>query len=206
MAGIPPSCDSADGVQALHIVVFATCVALAIPAVFVRDRPPTPPTLASEKPKESFLHGLKSCLCNWRFLALFLAYSIIIACFSVLQTFLADLLVPYGFADGESENLGAIFIECGIVAAILNGLLMDRIQKNKTALKILSLVPVAEIGMMTIGAPTWSKELVYAGAVVYGIGGLPTMPLMLELGADCTFPVGEATFTNILQLGQNSAF
>ncbi|KXS11585.1 MFS general substrate transporter [Gonapodya prolifera JEL478] len=193
--------DSTDGVRTLHLVVFAMCISLALPALLIRDRPPTPPSL-SNKPKESVLGGLKSCLSNTQFLILILVYSTIIACFSVLQTFLADLLVPYGLGEDESGTVGAIFIGCGIVAAVVNGLLMDRIQKHKAALKVLSLVAVAGIAMIMVGASQGSKGLVYAGAAVYGVGGFPTMPLMMELGAECTYPVGEATSTNILQLGQ----
>ncbi|KXS22519.1 MFS general substrate transporter [Gonapodya prolifera JEL478] len=193
--------DSHDGVSTLNMVVFIVCACCSALSLLMRDKPPTPPSLSSAKPKENFLEGVKDCARNPQFGVLLFSFSLIVACFTALQTYLADLLVPYGFDEGESGTVGAIFIGCGIVAAIVNGVIMDRTQKHKTSLKILSFIGLAGVVIFTIGVPMGSRELAYTGAAVYGAGGFPCMPLMMELGAECTFPVGEATSTNVLQIG-----
>ncbi|KAJ3344116.1 Major facilitator super domain-containing protein 7 [Gonapodya sp. JEL0774] len=194
--------DDPSQVATLNMVVFIICAAGSVLALFTRDKPPTPPTLSAAKPKENFLQGAKDALRNPQFLLLLGTFSVMVASFTTLQTFLADFLVPYGFSESDAGTVGAIFIGTGIVVALLNGILMDRIHRHKTSLKVLSFVAVVGVIMFAVGVSIRSIELVFAAAAVYGGGGFPTMPLIMELGAECTFPVGESTSTGILSSGQ----
>ncbi|ORY27617.1 hypothetical protein BCR33DRAFT_858443 [Rhizoclosmatium globosum] len=96
------------------------------------------------------------------------------------DTFISNYVTPYGFSEEDAGNFGVALVLSGIVAAVLVGLLCDKTKSHQVAVKV------------------FTGWLVYFGAGLIGVGGLPVMSLCMELGAECTWPVAEGTSTGIL--------
>ena len=91
------------------------------------------------------------------------------------------------------RNLSTLAIVSGLVTAGVVGFILDRTKGHKLAIKCHSFLAMIGILCFTLALNYQSRPLVYSGAVLVGGGGFPLIPIILELGVECTFPVDEGT-------------
>ncbi|KAL2919313.1 hypothetical protein HK105_200956 [Polyrhizophydium stewartii] len=190
--------DDPNNFKTLHMICFFVCLVCALPCFFVRDRPPTPPSFSSQIESEPFMVGVKGLAKSKQYIILWIVFGVFIAIFNTYLTLISDYVSPYGYTQDQSGNLGVITIAVGIVAAGLIGAILDRTKAHEITLKIACLFCVVGVVLFLIGMAPNQYIFLCIGAALLGIGGFPTLPIVLEVAVEVTFPIAPGTSAGFL--------
>ena len=129
--------------------------------------------------------------------------------FFAITTVLEQMLVKADFPPSTTIVLGTIFIVIGIFGAMLFGWLADRTRAYKTLIILcifLSFLPsvlfAAVFWLYQRGSmgPWLSSILLYVAGAMMGFFMTALLPLCMDLSVEITFPLPEATVSNVLML------
>ncbi|TPX30168.1 hypothetical protein SmJEL517_g06202 [Synchytrium microbalum] len=205
IVGLAPSIMNGDpnNTPTLNIVLFVTCTCLGLTSLATRNKPPTPPTPSADEVTEKFFAGLVNTLSNGQFWVLMAVFGLVVGMFNTLVTYISDLAVPYGFTNDEAGVIGVLAIATGLVTAGVVGAILDQTKGHKIAIKAHSFVAAVGMIFFVLALQYQSTPLVYIGATLIGGGGFPLIPIILELGVECTYPVDEGTSSGLLWMISN---
>ncbi|KAJ3098002.1 Major facilitator super domain-containing protein 7 [Phlyctochytrium bullatum] len=191
--------EDPSNVATLNLATFLLALVCAIPSLFARNRPPTPPSRSAESVSLPFLDGARALVKNGAFWVVWVVFGLLIGAFNVFVTLIADYVTPQGYSESDAGNVGLVSIVVGLVAAGVVGPILDRTKAHRTVFRFLPMATAFGGILFFLGAG-WSGRLIllYVAAVFIGIGGFPMMPLSLELGVECTYPVAEGTSAGLL--------
>ncbi|CAG8575936.1 7231_t:CDS:2 [Paraglomus occultum] len=197
-----PSVVTEESRLPLALILTASIATVtAIPVLFLRDKPPSYPSFSASQPPEKFGSGFKKLLTNWNFLVIWIAFTTIVGFFSAFLILMNDILSPYGYDETKSGIIGAVTILSGLVGAGISGPLIDKTKAYKTLIK--SVTPVVGVGFFLL--PFVVRENAYAEIAIVcsliGFLSFSLLPVALEIGVECTFPVSANTSAAILWLG-----
>eukprot|EP00111_Clytia_hemisphaerica_P022741 TCONS_00066934-protein len=189
-----------DDIGLLLIVTGAPAVITALLAIFGiwSSKPPTPPSPSALIEPVSFFVGIKTILKQKKFMLLALTSGMGIAAFSSISTIVQQLICPQGYSDTTAGILGALVIVGGFVGAGLSGYYVDNTRKYIDISKILGILFGFSGSLCLIAVNL--RDMVafnYIAFTLYGLTGLGVLPVFLELGVECTYPVDEATSSGI---------
>ncbi|XGW03613.1 hypothetical protein V3C99_015080 [Haemonchus contortus] len=187
----------------LNIFTFLPAAAAMLLATVAvkRSEPKIPPTFSASKPQMEFLPGLKACMMSKQYLILFIVMGGGIGMFNCLYTIMQELLCPSGYSNSFVGLCAALMIIGGIVGAAGSGIFVDRTKMYEETMKVsMGLAVVFGLIFMQLTLHTNFAPLLALTCVLFGIFGLATYPVGLELSAECTFPVSEATSTGLIVL------
>ncbi|KAJ3069115.1 hypothetical protein HDU98_007815 [Podochytrium sp. JEL0797] len=193
--------NDANNVDFYNFLLFAISLGLGLLSLMVFNSPPTPPSASAQKGTLNFKEGWKQMAANKSFWILAGVFTAVYASFTTVATFLSNYVTPYGFSETDSGNIGIAYVLGGIVACIVVGVICDKFKMHQLALRILSVIFLIGVVGFYFGCVRSNGWLLYVSSVVIGAGGLPVLSLAFELGAECTYPVAEATSTGILMTG-----
>ncbi|KAJ1553939.1 Major facilitator super domain-containing protein 7, partial [Cladochytrium tenue] len=196
--GVVTDASDTTAIDLLNVITFGVALLFAVPSIFVKARPPTPPSKSASVESTSFWVGLKRAVANRYFMLLAFCYALLLSCFNVFTTFASTYLTPYGYSETDSGNTLVIIIVVGIVTAGVVGVVMDRIKQHRLALKVISWVLFVGVLLYYFACAPDRYGLLYAACVVIGLGAIPVMALSLELGVECLHPVAEGTTAGIM--------
>ncbi|XP_042200324.1 solute carrier family 49 member A3 [Callorhinchus milii] len=171
-------------------------IACLFASVGIRTKvPPTPPSLgAFNSTSEPFLTGMRMLLKNKAYLILMTMFGGGIGIFTAFSALLQQILCVKGYSDSFAGLCGALFIVCGIPAAFFLGLYVDRTKNFVESTKInFCLTALASIAFALV---SHLRGQFYALPIVcslFGLFGFSIYPVSMELGVECSYPVGEAT-------------
>ncbi|KAJ3016564.1 UNVERIFIED_CONTAM: Major facilitator super domain-containing protein 7 [Siphonaria sp. JEL0065] len=185
-------------VDTFNLVLFGMSLGLGLLSLLVFNSPPTPPSASAKQGTIGFIEGLKQIRKNVSFWILCAVFTGVYCSFQVMSTYLSNYVIPYGFSENDAGNLGIAMVASGVVFAVIAGVVLDRIKKHQLALRVFSLIMFLGTVGFYLGTTGQTAWLTYLGSAFIGIGGLPVMSIAFELGAECTFPVAEATSTGLL--------
>ncbi|VDM58549.1 unnamed protein product [Angiostrongylus costaricensis] len=179
-----------------------TLVAMILATVAVkRSEPKVPPTFSASKPQMDFIPGLKACMMSKQYLILFLVMGGGIGMFNCLYTIMQELLCPSGYSNSFVGICAALMIVGGIFGAAGSGVFVDRTKKYEETMKVsMGMAVVFGLIFMQLTLHSNFAPFLAITCVLFGIFGLATYPVGLELSAECTFPVSEATSTGLIVL------
>jgi FLVCR family MFS transporter 7 len=186
-------------INMLNLTTFVMAIIIAIPSLFIQNLPPTPPSRSASVASEPFWRGARLILCNRIYLLLLFVFSLLIGSYNAFTTLLSSYLSALDYTQSDSGNIGAVFILLGIVSAGMIGPLLDRF-KNYQLLTFKLLISGTGICLIffTYVTAFHITALLYVCVAAFGTCVIPLMPLCLELGADCTFPVAEGTSSGVM--------
>ncbi|KAJ3061712.1 Major facilitator super domain-containing protein 7 [Rhizoclosmatium hyalinum] len=187
-----------NNVDTFNCVLFACSVGFGLMSFAVFNDPPSPPSESAKQGTVGFKEGLGLIVRNSGFWILVVVFTGVFSTFQLMTTFISNYVTPYGFSEEDAGNFGVALVLSGIVAAVLVGLLCDKTKSHQVAVKVLSVILAVGTICFYFGVTNSTGWLVYFGAGLIGVGGLPVMSLCMELGAECTWPVAEGTSTGIL--------
>ncbi|VDC06418.1 unnamed protein product [Peniophora sp. CBMAI 1063] len=189
--------DTRTGILVLGII----STGAAVSALFIQDKPPTPPTFAGsqdspglytlfqavfgrdtqESARMSVRERLDFAILVWVFASMFAAINV----FGVLSS---AWLGPYGYSDDTSGLMGATLLISGIVAALVTAPLVDRVLTSHIGLTIRVLCPI--IGAAWLGF-IWavrrnSPGPLFALCAIIGACSISLLPIAIELAAELT--------------------
>ncbi|KAL9983577.1 hypothetical protein ACROYT_G005772 [Oculina patagonica] len=156
--------------------------------------PPTPPTASAESKSEPFFVGLKKVLRNKPYLVLMVAFGTGIGLFTCFQTLLEQIICPQGYSDSMAGTAGAVLIATGLVGGGLAGVYVDKTKKFQETAKISYGLAAISCCLLTVVTHfSGQPALVVACFGLFGFFSFALMPVCLEVGVECTYPVAEAT-------------
>jgi len=162
---------------------------------FYREKPPTPPSAAEQGERFVMREGLKHVFKTREGIFLLVIFSLGLATFNTVSTWIEQIIVPRGFNSMQAGSLGGIMMVSGIVGCIVLPLLSDKTQRRKPYL----LSGVAMIAPALIGFTFFHTFglLLLAGAAL-GFFQLGLAPIFMEVASDVCKPAPEATSQGVI--------
>lgn len=165
--------------------------------IFVKDKPPIPPSEQATVEKVFNFKGIKDLLTNKYFLILSILFFIGLGSFNMITSYVDLIFQPRGYTAEESGIIGAIMLLGGIVGSIVMAALSDKFQKRKLLIIISVSITTLSLGILTFAA---SELLVFLFSFLLGFGILSAGPVSLEYAVEITTPVPEASSNGILMM------
>jgi len=164
--------------------------------VFVRDKPPTPPSKEISEEKVYMFKGLKSLFTNKYFIILFVLFFLGLGIFNTISTYIEGIVLPRGLGD-LAGILGALMLLGGIVGSVVMSMLSDKFRKPKILLIISLMIATISLSVITFA---YDSTVLIIFAFLFGFGLLSAGPVGLEYAVDLTKPVPEASSNGMLMM------
>ncbi|RKP22296.1 major facilitator superfamily domain-containing protein [Syncephalis pseudoplumigaleata] len=195
---VPLMVKGEEDLPLMLVVVAAIASAPLLLVPCLRSRPPTPACPPPPASTDTFLRGVLEALRSPGFWALTVLFGSLVGAFSALTGLLNNIVIPYGYSDDDAGIFGAATILAGLIGAGMVGVYIDRTGKHKQVARIMLPFTAATF----IGCIFAVREDAYVVCVVVfalvGLTSFSLLPVGLELSVECTYPVPEASSTNIL--------
>jgi len=193
----------------------ATVLLLLIVAFF-QDRPPTPPIVDMDDSinndpqsdpyaisrNQSFLEASKAVLLNPHFLVLMICFACCNAFFQSFATVLTQIIVPKGYTIFDGSKFSVLSMVCTIIGGFTIGVLADRTKRFKLIACTTSFLSVCGFGLFAVIMMWKRTEFLFFIACIanatIGLTIIPTIPVLLEMMTEVTFPVLPSTSASIL--------
>uniref|UniRef100_A0A8C4Q1I9 Solute carrier family 49 member 3 n=1 Tax=Eptatretus burgeri TaxID=7764 RepID=A0A8C4Q1I9_EPTBU len=193
---------SAEQISTMLIVyaVPALLGTLLVICLMQRSAPLMPPSIgATTQSTQPFLINIKQLFTNGPFLILLVCFGTGIGAITCFTTLLAQILCARGYTDEFSGICGALTIAFGIVGAVITGMYVDRTKHFAQVGKInFLLASLAAIAFALLCVQRDQAVAVAFSCSLLGLFGFSIYSVCLEVGVECTYPVGEATSTGLL--------
>jgi len=185
-------------------MVFAIIAAISaiISIIFTRERPkiniPGPVTAKEELSVSS----IKALIANKPYMLVLIICFISMGIFNTLLSLIEPILMPRGLTSVQAGVIGAIFVVCGIVGAVVLPIMSDKSHKRIPffVFAISLLIP------LYLGLTFINNFLLIS--IIAGIAGFSIMgvaPILFQYGSEVAYPVSEgASLGVILLMGQIS--
>lgn len=187
----------------LNVIVFVPTVVACVIAMFgvTSSEPKTPPTLSAAKEQMAFIEGVKACFSNRMYLMLVVVLGGGIGMFNCLYTIIQQLLCPSGYTNTFSGICASLMIVGGVCGAASSGIVVDRTKLYVETMKVaLSFAVVFGLLFLQLTLHPNLEILIAVSCVLFGVFGLASYPVGLEISSEITFPVSETTSTGIVVL------
>ncbi|KAK3826016.1 MAG: major facilitator superfamily domain-containing protein [Benniella sp.] len=200
---IPEITTDKDSMSTSVLVCVILSVVAIIPVLFMKERPPTPPSPSAEQAlletkEEPFWVSLKKVGTNKQFLILMFLFGTFVGFFNAFSSLISQFAEPFGYDATESGYFGAAMIVAGLVGAGIAGPVIDRNKQFKSLMK--TMVPLATLFYIIFVFVVRKDFLVgiLVASALLGLFSFALLPVVLELGVECTYPVTPASSTALL--------
>ncbi|MHA1376809.1 MAG: MFS transporter [Candidatus Helarchaeota archaeon] len=165
--------------------------------IFIKNRPPTPPSSEITVEKVLMFNGLKQIFHNSNFIILVLAFFVGLGIFNTILTLIEGILIPKGHYSAFAGFFGLLILLGGIVGSLVMSIVSDKYQKRKILLIISMLIATT-----TLFGISFSTDAILLSILgfYFGFGLISSSPVALEYAVDITKPVPEATSNGILMM------
>ncbi|MHA1194922.1 MAG: MFS transporter [Promethearchaeota archaeon] len=183
----------------LLIYGIAGLVIATLFVLFVKNRPPTPPSKDVIEERVLMFEGLRKMFTNKYFWILIIMYFLGLGIFNMITTYIQVILTPKNpaFDATFAGIVGGIMLLGGIIGAIVFSALADKFQKKVIFIIIAVILATASL---YIFAFMNDATLIIIFALLFGFGLLGAAPVALEYAVDITKPVPEASSNGILMM------
>uniref|UniRef100_A0A1B0GKI7 Putative permease of the major facilitator superfamily protein n=1 Tax=Lutzomyia longipalpis TaxID=7200 RepID=A0A1B0GKI7_LUTLO len=176
-----------------YLVAGFTSLLVILVLVFIRAKPPTPPSAAQEasmsrNPMQSspFLHSIKRLMTNKNYILLLISYGVNI------------VLLHYPGHELDAGQIGLCIILLGMAGSVVSGIVLDKTHKFKeTTLAVYALSMVC-MWIYTFTLNSGYIWVVYLTSSLLGFFMTGYLPVGFEFAAELTFPEPEGTSAGIL--------
>lgn len=165
--------------------------------VFVKDKPPLPPSKRATIEKVFNFKGIKDLFTNKYFLILVVLFFIGLGTFNMITSYVDLIFQPRGYTAEDAGIIGAIMLLGGIVGCIVMSTLSDKYKKRKLLMIISVAITTISLGILSFAG---DQILVYLFGFLLGFGILSAGPVALEYAVKVTSPVPEASSNGILMM------
>jgi len=198
---ISPSVGAPNKSKESLLILAIICTVLAIPSIFIKSKPPTPPTYAGALESLGPMVTVRAMLFRERpgertmaprdksdFAILMWGFGVYVGLTVVFSNLSAQILVPYGYSDTIYGLMGAALILSGLVAAIVTSPLFDRVLTHHLALTLRCVTPIIAASWFSL---IWAVRENNAGAlfaifVIIGVFSVSILPVTIELASEVT--------------------
>ncbi|RUP45832.1 major facilitator superfamily domain-containing protein [Jimgerdemannia flammicorona] len=184
----------------LTTAIVSTLTSLS--SLLMPSHPPTPPSPSAESQTRRFFPDFLLLLRNPSFHLLFFTFSILQGVFSTFLSLITDILVPYAYTPSESGIAAIVAISTGCVTGLL---LTAFLPPSCYRLVLRLLPPLSPLSTLALLFAISANHGLYPAVLVLsaalGAACLGTMPVALELCAECTYPCSPAVSATVLWMG-----
>ncbi|XP_055687095.1 feline leukemia virus subgroup C receptor-related protein 2 [Lutzomyia longipalpis] len=189
-----------------YLVAGFTSLLVILVLVFIRAKPPTPPSAAQEasmsrNPMQSspFLHSIKRLMTNKNYILLLISYGVNVGVFYAISTLLNQIvLLHYPGHELDAGQIGLCIILLGMAGSVVSGIVLDKTHKFKeTTLAVYALSMVC-MWIYTFTLNSGYIWVVYLTSSLLGFFMTGYLPVGFEFAAELTFPEPEGTSAGIL--------
>jgi len=186
-----------DLLPMLLIYGIISLITVILFVVFVKDKPPTPPSREVIEEKVLMSEGLRKLFTNKHFIMLFILFFLGLGIFNTITTYIEGIVEPRGYNTDFAGMLGALMLLGGIVGCVVMSTLSDKYKKRKILLIISLFIATVSLFIIT---RTHDETMLLAFGFLLGFGLLSAGPVGLEYAVDITKPVPEASSTGMLMM------
>ncbi|EFO24695.2 major facilitator superfamily transporter [Loa loa] len=187
----------------VNIITFVPSLLACLIATFcvTRSEPLIPPSQSAAQPQMPFLPGIKQCFTNKAYILLLIVMGGGIGMFNCLYTVIQQLFCATGYSNSFSGLCAALMIIGGVFGATASGMFVDRTKLYEETMKICMSLAVI-FGVIFLQLSLHSDLIIYLVimAFLFGVFGLASYPVGLELASECTFPVSETSSSGLVVL------
>jgi len=166
--------------------------------IFVKKKPPTPPSSKVVMEKIYMFKGFRLLFSNRNFIILIVVFSLSLGTFNMITTYVELIVIPRGYDSIFAGILGMALLSGGIIGTIIMSLLSDKL-KHRKIIMMLSLM-IATISLLVFSY-SYNALILIISMACYGFGLMGSGPVTLEYAVDATKPVPEASSNGILMMG-----
>ena len=184
-----------DGMLLIYGVVTALGGLAAI--LFIKERPPTPPSTIDAEERFAVFAGLRHIFRQrdmWILLGLFFVG---LGMFNGISTWIEQIVAPRGFGPEEAGLIGGAMLVGGILGAGIISVWSDHARRRKPFL-ILALVGLLPglIGLAFVD----NFAVLAASAFVFGFFLMSAYPVGMQYSAEVSYPAPESTSQGLIIL------
>ena len=165
--------------------------------LFVKDKPPTPPSIEITEEKVLVTEGLKDLFRNKSFIILFILFFLGLGIFNTITTYIEGIVLPRGHDQNFAGMLGALMLIGGIIGCVIMSTISDKYKKRKILLIISLLIATTSLFIITFTVDALMLSIL---GFLLGFGILSAGPVGLEYAVDLTKPVPEASSNGMLMM------
>jgi len=174
-----------------------TFVVTLIFMVFIREKPPTPPSLEDDNMRVNTLEGIKYFLKSRSGMIILFTFFCGMGIFNAIATCLEQILRSRSFDYNTIGLLGGLMLFAGIFGAFIVSSLSDKVGKRKPYIIAGSLFIIPSL--LLIGFAT-NHTVVMVACLIFGFSLLGIGPLGFQYAAEISVPAPETVSQSILQL------
>jgi MFS family permease len=150
----------------------------------------------------SFINGFLTSIKNIHFLILLFSFAMGYGVVQTFVTFLDQIIVPMGYSVHDGSLFGIVVVVSGVLGAVVIGIIADYTKKYKLLLCFSGIAAVGAFAFFTVTMLYDRSPVTFAmsclSLALLGMFASPTIPLILQMSVECTFPVPESTTNTIL--------
>lgn len=179
--------------------IISSCMFVIVLLCF-EDRPRMPPSHVAEiKRRSQIWQSFKSLFSNSNFLVLTVA-----CCFTGwgYTSILEEVIYDYDYTDASlfTSMIGTTAFVAGFIGSFLISLFAQKTSRLKCLIIISCLTSLIMFACFTFLVGMKIKVLTGVLLSIYRFFNLAAIPLILELGAEMSFPIGESLMAGIIQI------
>ncbi|KAJ3283971.1 Major facilitator super domain-containing protein 7 [Rhizoclosmatium sp. JEL0117] len=191
--------NNVDLLNLISLGIAAVCCVVG--ALLIQNTPATPPSASAQHGTVNYKEGLRQIGRNVPFWIVVFTGSVAIAVIGVMSTFASNYLTPYGYTEDLAGNLAIAMFVGGITMSIILSRILDYTKAHTTAMKVLTAMLVLGTSLFYYAVVATNQEILcYVSCTLVGMAAMPMVSLSMEIAAEATFPVPEATSSGTLIL------
>ena len=201
-AVIVTDADNKSQVVLLMLVeAIISTVALGLVVILLKKEPKHPPSVSAAQKREEFWPALRKVAKNRSFLCLVVTFSMGQGAMNALATLIDLISKPYGYTESDNSIFGILLILCGLAGAGVIGFIVTKTRRYKNICILVSIGTLSSFIAFILTLSLKSIAITCAMVALMGFTLTPVMPISYELGAELTYPIGEAMIGGILNTG-----
>uniref|UniRef100_A0A6B2EFF3 Choline/ethanolamine transporter FLVCR1 n=1 Tax=Phlebotomus kandelakii TaxID=1109342 RepID=A0A6B2EFF3_9DIPT len=189
-----------------YLVAGYTSLLVVLVLIFIRAKPPTPPSAAQEatmtgNPMQSspFLHSIKRLMTNKNYILLLVSYGVNVGVFYAISTLLNQIvLLHYPGHELDAGQIGLCIILLGMAGSVVSGIVLDKTHKFKETTLAVYALSMVSMWIYTFTLNTGQIWVVYITSSLLGFFMTGYLPVGFEFAAELTYPEPEGTSAGIL--------
>ncbi|XP_055499704.1 solute carrier family 49 member A3 isoform X1 [Leucoraja erinacea] len=185
----------------LGVYIVPAVIACLLTTIGIRETvPPTPPSAgAANSTSEPFFTGIWMLMKNKAYVIMMICFGGGIGIFTAFSALLQQIVCVRGYSNSFAGICGALFIVFGILGAFVIGIYVDRTRNFMETTKInFCITALACIGFALVSRLSGQPFLLAMVCSLFGLFGFSIYPVGMELGVECSYPVGEGTSTGLI--------
>ncbi|KAI9333247.1 major facilitator superfamily domain-containing protein [Obelidium mucronatum] len=188
-----------NNVDLLNFIMFVLSSVCCLGAFLVFNNPASPPSASAKQGTLEYREGLRKIFGNGHFWIAVLVGGTAIATTGTMSTYASNYVTPYGYTEDVAGNSAIAMFIGGIVTAMVISRILDKTKAHIPAMKILSAFLLVSLVVFYVAVVVLKQDwLVYISCALCGMGSFPNLAIALELCAESTYPIAEATSSGVL--------